>query len=61
MVHIVENLIETELGESSGLSDMDTERANRALGPKPVKTARPTSMVVRLLKYTTKEKTIRAP
>lgn len=60
MAHFIDNLIKTELGESIGLNELGIERAHRALGPKPAETAPPRSTVVRFLKYTTKERVIRA-
>lgn len=60
MIHYIENLIKTELGDSTGLQELGIERAHRALVSKPAETAPPRSTVVRFLKYTTKENIISA-
>lgn len=60
MISFVENLIKTELGESTGLNELGIERAHRALGPKPPESAPPRSTVVRFLRYTHKEKILSA-
>lgn len=60
VVRFVENRKKTELGEAIGLNELSIEYARRALGPKPAKTATPRSMLVRFLKYKTKEKIINA-
>lgn len=49
-----------ELMERRNLTEVGTERAHRAPGPKPAENAPPPSIVVRFLKYSTKEKIIGA-
>lgn len=60
MIRLVENLIQTELGEGAGLNKLGIERAHRALGPKPAENAPPRSTIVRFLKYSTKERIVSA-
>lgn len=60
MINFVEDLIKTELGASTGLTDFGIEGAHRSLGPKPPETAPPRSTVVRLARYITKEKILSA-
>ncbi|KAK7880965.1 hypothetical protein WMY93_032419 [Mugilogobius chulae] len=52
----VENLIKRELGgDLSVEGNLGIERAHRALGPKPPAGAPPRSIVVRFIRFTTKE------
>ncbi|KAJ8332654.1 hypothetical protein SKAU_G00424430 [Synaphobranchus kaupii] len=63
MHHYVEDLIKTELGDSLGLQqgkELGIERAHRALAPKPPAGATPRSVVVRFLRFTTKENVLHA-
>lgn len=59
MVNFVENLFKTQLGEDIGPDlDLGIERAHRALGAQPPENATPRSIIIRFLKFTTKEKVL---
>lgn len=60
MLNFIENLLKTELAADTGLTELGIERAHRALGPRPAESAPPRSTVIKFLKYSTKEKILRA-
>lgn len=63
MLRYVENMIQSELGDTTGLrqgQSLGIERAHRALASQPPDGAPPRSTVVRFLQFTVKEKILQA-